>query len=123
VPICPCSEPASLGGGLQKAPQRYFDPSVMALPAPGTYGNMGRNLIVGPGLINVDFALVKNTHITERVNVQLRAEAYNILNNVNWIQPSPSLFQSNGAYSGNAGAITGTSTTGRQLQFALKMTF
>ena len=123
VPICPCMTPASLGGGVRKAPQRYFDPTVMVLPTVGAYGNMGRNVIIGPGLINVDLALVKSTQISERFTLQFRAEAYNLFNNVNWIQPSTSSFQSNGAYSGNVGAITNTSTTGRQLQLALKLSF
>ncbi len=115
--------PASLGGGIQKPPQRYFNPTVLVLPQAGTYGNLGRNTIIGPGLSNLDFALLKNTAITERLNLQFRAEAYNLLNNVNWFQPSASTFQTNGAYSGNVGVITDTSTTGRQLQFALKLEF
>jgi hypothetical protein len=123
VPICPCPIPDSLGGGIQEAPQRYFDPTVMVLPAAGTYGNMGRNIIIGPGLANMDFGVVKNTLLTERINLQFRAEGFNILNGVNWAQPSVNMFQSNGAYSGNAGTITATSTTGRQFQFALKLVF
>ena len=69
-------------------------------------------------------ALLKNFNLPwEGKRIQIRAEAYNLFNGVNWIQPSVSTFQSNGAYSGNVGAITGTSTTGRQLQFALKVVF
>jgi hypothetical protein len=123
VPLCPCKMPASLGGGIQGAPQRYFDPTVLVLPEAGTYGNMGRNVIVGPGLVNVDMALVKKIALTERINFQFRGETFNLFNNVNWAQPSVSTFQSNGSYAGNVGAITATSTSGRQMQLALKLVF
>jgi hypothetical protein len=123
VPLCPCTMPASLGGGVQRPPQRYFDPTVLVLPDAGTYGNMGRNVIIGPGLANLDLALTKKIELTEVVSLQFRGESFNVLNNVNWAQPSVSTFQSNGAYSGNVGAITGTSTPGRQLQFAFKLLF
>ena len=123
VPICPCNVPASLGGGRQGAPERYFDPTVFVLPALGTYGNAGRNIITGPGLINFDFALVKNTAVTERLNLQFRAEGFNLFNNVNWAMPSARIFETNGAIASSAGAITRTTTTGRQFQLALKLLF
>jgi hypothetical protein len=123
VPLCPCEMPESLGGGIQEAPHRYFDPTVMVLPEAGYYGNMGRNVIIGPGLANVDLALVKDTSLTEGMNLQLRAETFNLFNGVNWIQPSMRTFETNGAYTGSVGAITGTSTPGRQMQFALKLVF
>ncbi|MBI3896031.1 MAG: TonB-dependent receptor, partial [Acidobacteria bacterium] len=123
IPICPCQLPASLGGGTQGQPERYFDPTVFVLPAVGTYGNAGRNIMIGPGLLTFDFALVKNTAITERVNLQFRAEGFNMFNNVNWSQPSTRIFETNGAISTSAGRITNISTTGRQFQFALKLVF
>ena len=52
-----------------------------------------------------------------------RLETFNLFNNVNWNQPSNSLFKTNGSYSGSAGVITSTSTASRQLQFALKLVF
>jgi hypothetical protein len=123
VPLCPCKMPDSLGGGIQGPPHRYFDPTVLVLPEAGTYGNMGRNVIIGPGLANLDFALVKKIPLTEQTNLQFRGETFNLFNNVNWAQPSVSTFQSNGSYAGNVGAITGTSTPGRQMQLALKLLF
>jgi hypothetical protein len=123
VPLCPCTMPTSLGGGIQRRPQRYFDPTVMVLPEAGTYGNMGRNVIIGPGLANMDMALIKKIELSEGVSLQFRGESFNVLNKVNWAQPSVSTFQSNGAYAGNVGAITGTSTSGRQMQLALKLLF
>ena len=123
VPICPCTLPASLGGGTQDRPQRYYDPTAFVLPAVGTYGNAGRNIITGPGLTTVDMSLTKNTSISERVNLQFRAEAYNLFNNVNFGQPSTIVFETSGAISSTAGLITSTNVEGRQFQFALKLTF
>lgn len=120
---CPCQLPASLGGGVQKAPQRYFDPTVFALPPQGTYGNAGRGIITGPRLVNFDMAVVKKFPLTERIGLQFRAEAFNIFNHVNWGLPGNRLFDPSGAFSGSAGRITSTSTTSRQLQFALKLLF
>lgn len=122
LPTCPCQLAASLGGE-QRSPQRYFDPTSFVLPAAGTYGNAGRNIMTGPGLMTVDLALVKNTAIAERLNLQFRAEAYNLFNSVNWAQPNQGIFDTNGSIKGSAGQITSTNTTGRQIQFALKVIF
>ena len=108
---------------MQEAPQRYFNPAAFLLPAAGTDGNLGRNTLIGPGFTNFDFALVKNTALTERVNLLFRLETFNLFNRVNWGQPSNKLFETNGAYTGSTGVITATSNASRQLQFALKLTF
>jgi hypothetical protein len=88
-------------------------------------GNSGRNSTIGPGLINVDFSLFKNNYIghSERFNVQFRAEFFNILNHANFNSPidNQTLFDQTGAPVGGAGAIDSTSTTSRQIQFALKL--
>jgi hypothetical protein len=94
--------------------------------APGTcqnlIGNGGRNEIVGPGLINFDFSMVKNTYFKEKYNVQFRAEFFNIFNRANFSAPiaNDTLFDQTGAPIGGAGLITQTATTSRQIQFALK---
>ena len=121
--LCPCTVPSALGGGVQEAPQRYFNPAAFLLPAAGTDGNLGRNTLIGPGFTNFDFALVKNTALTERVNLLFRLETFNLFNRVNWSQPSNRLFETSGAYTGSTGVITATSNASRQLQFALKLTF
>jgi hypothetical protein len=122
--LCPCTLPASLGGGgVQQTPERYFNPTAFLLPTAGYFGNLGRNTLIGPGLSNFDFVLIKNSKLNERVNLQFRFETFNLLNSVNWNQPSNSLFQTNGSYTGSAGVITSTGTASRQLQFALKMVF
>ena len=73
--------------------------------------------------MNFDLNLVKNTSLTERVSLQFRAGSYNIFNNVNFLQPSSRMFETNGSYSSGAGKIVGTSTDSRQFQFALKLLF
>jgi len=94
--------------------------------APGTcqnlIGNGGRNEIVGPGLINFDFSMVKNTYFKEKYNVQFRAEFFNIFNRANFSAPiaNDTLFDQTGAPIGGAGLITQTANTSRQIQFALK---
>jgi hypothetical protein len=89
-------------------------------------GNAGRNTVVGPGLVNFDFALFKNNYIrriSESFNVQFRAELFNIFNRANFGTPvhNSTLFDQNGNPVGGAGAIDHTSTTAREIQFALKL--
>jgi hypothetical protein len=96
---------------------------------PGTcqnlLGNGGRNEIYGPGLVNFDFSLFKNNKIKENLNLQFRAEFFNLLNHSNFNSPiaNSTLFDQTGARIGNAGALDSTSTTSREIQFALKVIF
>jgi hypothetical protein len=66
----------------------YLNPLAFVQPAFGTFGNLGRNSIYGPALRNVDFSITKNTRLTERVNLQLRAEFFNIFNHPNFALPA-----------------------------------
>jgi hypothetical protein len=89
-------------------------------------GNAGRNTVVGPGLATFDFSLFKNNYIkriSENFNAQFRAEFFNILNRPNFETPfhNEKLFDSNGVPIGGAGAVDSTSTTAREIQFALKL--
>lgn len=89
-------------------------------------GNSGRNVAIGPGLTTLDFSLLKNTALTERVSLQFRAEAFNALNHSNFRTPDRTIsqiFNANGAALPNAGVLLSTSTTSRELQFALKVIF
>lgn len=93
---------------------------------PTRLGSSGRNSVTGPGLQDLDFSLIKNTNITERLNLQFRTEFFNILNHVNYANPpkaSTQLFSASGAALPSAGALTQTATSSRQLQFALKLMF
>jgi hypothetical protein len=90
-------------------------------------GNNGRNSLVGPGLVNYDFSVIKNNHIariSEAFNVQFRVEAFNVLNRANFAPPSNiSLFDVNGNKVNNAGKLSSTLTDPRDIQFALKVIF
>jgi len=104
-------------------PDRYYDPSAFALPEAGFYGNLGRNTLTGPGLVNFDVSLGKRFRITERVGVQFRAEAFNFFNHSNFAIPTQrTVFTTTGAV-GSAGRITSTSTPARQIQFGAKLSF
>ena len=91
-------------------------------------GNSGRNILIGPGLSNLDFSVFKNNYvrrISEDFNVQFRAEFFNVLNHTNFAVPvTPDnvlIFDSTGAPTGVAGLLTSTTTTAREMQFALKL--
>jgi Carboxypeptidase regulatory-like domain len=105
-------------------PSLWFDPCVFILPPVGTFGNLAKNAVIGPGLADVDFAMRKQFNITERTNLQFRAEAFNLFNHPNFGNMIVPVFSgSTGARNGSAGRIIDTSTTSRQIQFALRLTF
>ena len=90
-------------------------------------GNAGRNTIIGPKLVNLDFSVTKNfpiRRISETFNVQFRAEIFNILNHSNFVPPEPltgaSVFDQGGAPLNN-GFLDNLSTQPRDVQFALKI--
>jgi hypothetical protein len=107
----------------------HCDPTVGTFPQCfNLRGNAGRNILTGPGLSNLDFSLLKNIPvrtISENFNVQFRAESFNILNRSNFAVPimpdNTQIFDSTGAPTGSAGLLTSTTTTSRQVQFALKL--
>lgn len=105
-------------------PRRWFDPNAFGLPPAGMYGNLGRNVFDGPGLVNLDLALHKVLWRTERQSIGLRVEAFNLANHPNFQIPSGmTLFTSTLDRVGSAGRITDTTTTSRQIQLALKWMF
>jgi outer membrane receptor protein involved in Fe transport len=88
-------------------------------------GNLGRNTIIGPGLVNVDFSAVKNTkipRISETFNVQFRAEFFNVLNHPNFAPPINNLeaIDATGSPVPGFGQITNLQVPSREIQFALK---
>lgn len=65
----------------------YLNPAAFVQPADGTFGNLGRNSVYGPAYWNADFSVTKITALTDRVNLQLRAELFNIFNHPNFALP------------------------------------
>ena len=111
----------TLHGIYKGTPNQWFDPSVFTLPVAGTYGNVGRNTLLGPGLASLDLSLFKTTQLSERWKLQFRAEFFNLLNRANLSFPSLIVLTTSGAPSSSAGLITSTATTSRQIQFGLKL--
>ena len=105
----------------------YIKTECFTFPTPGTMlGSAGRNSIIGPGIRDVDLSLMKNNQITERLNAQFRVDFFNIFNFVNYATPlkaSTQLFNQAGAPIASAGTLTQTSTSSRQIQFAVKLIF
>jgi outer membrane receptor protein involved in Fe transport len=90
------------------------------------FGNAGRNTVVGPGLINVDMSVFKNNYIetnSGNINIQFRAEFFNILNHANFQSPlhNSVIFNQDGSPANGAGAIDATSTAARQIQLGVKL--
>jgi hypothetical protein len=105
---------------IEGTPSQWFNPAAFLLPAAGTFGNAGRDILTAPGLLSVDGSMFKTFHFRERATLQFRAEFFNALNHTNFGWPVITTFTSSGAVSSSAGVITSTLTTSRQLQFALK---
>ena len=103
-------------------PDQWFDRNAFVLPLQGTFGNVARGSLRGPGLFNVDTSLLKRVRISEGLNLQFRAEMFNVLNHPNFSYPNEVLFQGT-EYSPSGAVITATSTNSRQIQFALKLQF
>jgi hypothetical protein len=109
----------------------YFNPAAFVDPqqvrnSNGTlitlFGNSARRVARGPGSTNIDFSLFKNFRPVERLNVQFRAEAFNLTNTPTFTLPSastPALTIGNPAF----GKLGSSSATGRQIQFGLKLSF
>jgi len=108
-------------------PLDYIKTQCFAFPNPSTrFGDAGRNILIGPGILNLDTSLVRNLGGSEKFHAQFRAEFFNVLNHTNFASPvvptnNTSLFGANGAPISSAGVLTSTTTTSRQIQFGLKL--
>ncbi|MBB6145622.1 hypothetical protein HNQ77_003583 [Silvibacterium bohemicum] len=123
-PIRPSVNPDFHGKVIEGGPTQYFNPLAFINPVAGTYGNSGRNSLVGPGFANLDASLRKDTQITEGLKAQFRAEFFNILNHTNFGTPNEVVYSAAGTTpSPTAGVITSTASTSRQIQFGLKLLF
>ncbi|MBV9158835.1 MAG: carboxypeptidase regulatory-like domain-containing protein [Acidobacteriaceae bacterium] len=121
-PVRPFVNPAFTGPIILGNPSRWFNPAAFLAPPnnSGFYGNLGRDTLIGPGLAVWDLSFLKDTRVSERTNLQFRAEFFNVLNRANFNTPNAIVFTPAGV-SPTAGVITSTSTSSRQIQFALKL--
>lgn len=124
--------------------KRYIvNPAAFSTPAPGTFGNLGRGALHGPGLSQLDVTLHKKFNITERINTEFRFECYNLFNKANFANPvvrlnnvlgtSGNTLQPGQPYTAATGGSFGTvlstveSAVGlgaqRQIQMSLRMSF
>jgi hypothetical protein len=103
----------------QRSPDQWFDINAFAMPADYTFGNAGRNSLIGPGQNVFDGSLRKLFKVTESQHVEFRAEFFNAWNHPNFSQPDNYIDDGPGA----AGVITSLATPMRQIQFALKYQF
>ncbi len=122
----------------------YLNPAAFSNPAPGTFGNLGRYALHGPGLSQFDLTLHKRFRISEKTNVEFRSEIYNIFNQTNLANPVSRLNNSLGTgtnqlqpgqpfTSASAGGTFGLSTStvtkdvglgaSRQIQLSLRLNF
>jgi hypothetical protein len=115
-----------------KIPQNWLNPAALSVPADGTWGNLGRNAVRAPGLWQLDPSLNKRFAVTERVGLNFRAEAFNVLNRAQYGRPAVSWAPPKGNVTNpnNYGVITSSyntnptgSGTPRELQFSLKVDF
>jgi hypothetical protein len=123
-PVRPNWNPEFHGNLYPKTVNQYFNPEAFLKPAAGTYGNVSRDALLGPGLSELDFSATRNAHLTERLGLQFRAEFFNILNHTNLLTPNPVVYSSaTSGISPTAGLVTATETTSRQIQFGAKLQF
>jgi hypothetical protein len=97
-------------------PSRFFDPMAFQIPAAGTFGNSGRNVIIGPGIWNVDTAVSRSFRVSDLTRLQFRTDFYNLFNHPNFVAP-PSM--QNFADSPDFGALF-VARSPRIVQFGLK---
>jgi hypothetical protein len=136
--LIPNADPYSHSGGLT-----YLNPLAFATPAPGTYGNLKRGMLRGPGFAQFDLILTKRFKVSEGSRLEFRTEIFNIFNHANFANPPATLPNVLGvgtnlvqpgqpftaAAAGSFGIINSTVTktvglgTNRQIQFALRYNF
>src|SRR4029077_5193535 len=100
---------------------RWFDTSVFSAVA--DFGNLGRNVVVGPGFDNSDFSMMKITELRRRISMQLRVEVFYLLNHANFGQPGNVVGTPGFGRITNTRFPTGESGSSRQMQLGLKLIF
>jgi hypothetical protein len=101
----------------QQDPQRFFNTAAFSVDPFGMLGNVGRNILIGPGIITFDFSVLKDFSIPERHTLEFRFEAFNLPNHPNGGIPNTNIL------SLAFGNITSPAFDMREVQFALKDIF
>lgn len=104
------------GPGTRNA-TNWFSPSAFAAPAAYTFGNVGRNSVVGPGMETMDVSVVRSFAVRETVRLETRGEFFNALNHTNL--GTPNRFVNTAGF----GSITEVTTPGRQIQLSARLSF
>ena len=99
----------------------WFDTSVFSPVA--RFGNLGRNLVIGPTFNNTDFSITKTTKLAESLRMQLRAEFFDLFNHANFGQPGNVVGSPLFGRITNTRFPTGESGSSRQIQFAMRLMF
>jgi hypothetical protein len=100
----------------KRTPAEWFNPAAFVQQETGTFGNVGRNSLVGPTSFGLDVALSRTFQIKEKVGLMFRADAFNVLNHPVWQDPTTDIT------SAQFGQITSYGSP-RIMQLAFKMTF
>jgi hypothetical protein len=103
--------------GLVGPGQKWFDTSGFSAPAPNTFGTVGRNILSGPGLVNLDFSLFRRFILREPLAMEIRLEAFNLTNTPHFENPSTTFG------SANFGEVTTALQDQRQFQLGVKFMF
>lgn len=108
-----------------QTPAQWINPAAFRTPVPGTWGNVGRDVVRGPGQFQIDTALTKRARITESVNLEVRADAFNIANKPQYAAPGSNI--SSPATFGRITSVMNPGATGsgtpRQFQLSLRLNF
>jgi hypothetical protein len=126
APIHTTGDPAAWFGSKAVFASEFATPCVTAGGTTTCHpGNLGRDSLTGPGFVNTDFSVIKNTKVTEKLNVQFRAEMFDILNHPNFGNPALTFSPTSTTFGQitNTRFPTGDFGSARQIQFALKLLF
>ena len=119
----PASNGSATAVGYIQNPSVFVNQGTTAGTVLG-FGNLGRNVVIGPGYSTLDFAITKNIAINERVHLQIRADAFDLFNQTNFTQPVSTIGSSTlGLITGGTRFPAGDGGTSRQLQLVMKLIF
>ena len=103
--------------GSDRSTNRFFNTGAFSIPAAGTFGNVGKNTVIGPGVTNLDLVIAKEIPIREVMRFQIRAEAFNVAESLQLLDCRP-----HHQHAGNFRARTGQLDP-RQIQLGAKLIF